>query len=89
MFSKINNNFCRRYQSQYTNSKTQNVRRIVFGTAVVGITGCLIYDGTNEFEYVGAISRFCRSLKIASVVSFDYFWSLYGIEENTKEYNEV
>lgn len=30
-----------------------------------------------------------RSLKIAVVISADYMYNLYGLKEDTKEYDEV
>lgn len=58
-------------------------------TAFAALTGTIIYDGFNDFEMCGGFGRFIRSLKIAVVISTDYVYSLYGLVENTKEYNEV
>lgn len=62
---------------------------IISRTAVVALTGTLLYDGFNDFEMCGGFGRFVRSLKIAVVVSADYMYSLYGLDEDSKEYNEV
>lgn len=58
-------------------------------TAFVALTGTIIYDGFNDFEACGGFGRFARSLKIAVVISADYMYSLYGLVEDTNEYNEV
>lgn len=58
-------------------------------TAFVALTGTIVYDGFNDFEMCGGFGRFVRSLKIAVVVSADYMYSLYGLKEDSEEYNEV
>lgn len=58
-------------------------------TALVALTGTIVYDGFNDFEMFGGFGRFVRSLKIAVVVSADYMYSLYGLKEDSEEYNEV
>lgn len=58
--------------------------------AFFGLTiGSVTYDGYNEFQICGGIARFVRSLKIAGLISVDYLVSLYGLEPETKEYEQV
>lgn len=73
-----------------TNSNSSfTLKRYIKGT-LFGITaGAIIYDGFNEFEVYGGVSRFLRSLKIAALISIDYTWNLYGLEESTNIYDQV
>lgn len=65
------------------------LKRYIQGT-LFGITaGAVIYDGFNEFEVYGGVARFLRSLKIAALISLDYTWHLYGLEESAKNYEQV
>lgn len=43
----------------------------------------------QDAEYLGAALRFMRSLKIAAQISVDYNIGLYGLDENSEEYNKV
>lgn len=65
------------------------VRPICTYTSIGIIAGGLIYDGYYEFQVIGAIGRFLRSLKIAALISLDYSWNLRGLRENTEEYDRV
>lgn len=59
-------------------------------TAVVGaVVGVVAYDGYNEFEVCGGISRFLRSLRIAAQISLDYSWHLYGVAKDSEEFDRV
>lgn len=69
--------------------KKGRVFPIIRRTALAALTGTLIYDGVNDFEMCGGFGRFVRSLKIAVVISADYMYTLYGLNEDTKEYSEV
>lgn len=64
-------------------------KRIFFRTSLAVIGGGVVYDGFNEFEHIGGATRFLRSLKIAAQISFDYSWNLYGITNESKEYDKV
>lgn len=47
------------------------------------------YDaGLRDFETLGGINRFLRSLKIAIQISTDYSIGLYGLIEDSEEYNK-
>lgn len=59
--------------------------RTLFGVVVGGVA----YDGFNEFKVYGGGVRFLRSLGIAALISFDYSWNLYGIAEDTDQYERV
>lgn len=69
--------------------RTGRVGRYFFGITVATAVTVTVYDSTNEFEYIGAASRFLRSLKIAAIISADYSWSLFGLDVNTEEYGNV
>lgn len=59
------------------------------GLLVGATAGSIIYDGFNDFEVAGGLSRFLRSLKIAAAISLDYSWNLYGLENGTELYEQV
>lgn len=85
----IQSNFVRRFFKTSTstrpNSTGLNTKRILLASVV----GSIAYDGYNEFEICGGISRFLRSLQIAVQISIDYSWNLYGVSENDEGYDEV
>lgn len=65
----------------------KNKKKTLFFT---GVTSLLAYDYTvRDLEYLGGLTRFLRSIKIAALVSADYSYSLWGIEEDSKEYDKV
>lgn len=82
---KKNSNFPKLSTKATTSSFGRYLNRTLFGVVV----GTITYDGYNEFEVFGGISRFLRSLKIAALISADYMWNLHGINEGTDEYNRV
>lgn len=43
----------------------------------------------KDAEYLGATLRFMRSLKIAAEISIDYNVGLYGLDEESEEYDKV
>lgn len=59
---------------------------VLFGG--VGSLMCFDYF-VNDAEYLGATLRFMRSLKIAAEISVDYNIGLYGLVDDTEEYNKV
>lgn len=64
-----------------------NKKKTLFFTSIASL---LAYDyAARDLEYVGGLSRFLRSLKIAVQISYDYTVSLWGVEEDSDEYNEV
>lgn len=77
-----------RYQSTKTISKN-SIKRYLYRTTFGIIVGAIVYDGYNEFEVYGGLSRFLRSLKIAAAISIDYSWNLYGMKEGTDKYDQV
>lgn len=87
-YSNIGYSFVRN-KSTKSNPTSVMMKRFINRT-LFGITvGAIAYDGYNEFEVYGGVSRFLRSLKIAAQISFDYSWNLYGISEHTENYNKV
>lgn len=77
-------------KSPDNHSNWQTIRKITIklalGTTALGVA---LDGGLNEFQQIGAINRFFRSLKIATEISFDYSWHLYGLKNGTDEYNKV
>lgn len=43
----------------------------------------------KDAEYLGATLRFLRSLKIAAEISIDYNVGLYGLDDESEEYDKV
>lgn len=86
------NNHCRhsiRSVSTAVTSRsiTRNKKSFVF---LGGIGSLLCYDYfSRDAESLGAALRFMRSFKIAVQVSFDYNFGLYGLDENSEEYDKV
>lgn len=67
-----------------------NVSKFNLKTTFLGVVvGAVAYDGLNEFEVCGGISRFLRSLRIAAQISLDYSWNLYGVAKEGPEYDQV
>lgn len=82
-----------RFHTKVTRSeepkRTGRLGRFFFGITVATAVTVTVYDSTNEFEYIGGASRFLRSLKIAAVISADYSWSLFRLDDKTEEYANV
>lgn len=82
-----------RFHTKVTKSvepaRTGRIGRYFFGITMATAVAITAYDSANEFEYIGGASRFLRSLKIAAVISADYSWSLFGVDDNTEEYGKV
>lgn len=68
---------------------TSKPKRFIAQTFLGIVAGGIAYDGFNEFKVYGGAQRFLRSLGIAAVISIDYSWSLYGVSEDSDEYNRV
>lgn len=86
--SKVVRGFSRNSNPSITNSNISLKRfskRALFGVFL----GASAYDCYNEFEVYGGLTRFLRSLKIAALISVDYSWNLRGLNEGTKEYEQV
>lgn len=81
--------FLSRFFHNSAHSK-KNLRKFGVKKVLVGVAaGSIAYDGYNEFEVCGGISRFLRSLRIAAQISLDYSWHLYGVSKNDKDYDKV
>lgn len=74
--------------SPEVNSK-YGLKRYTKRTFLSIILGACFYDGYNSFEVCASATRFLRSLKIATQISMDYTWNLYGIEDGTQKYDQV
>lgn len=86
---KVTRNFI--VSSRLANANSGSaVKRYAKGLLIGATAGSIIYDGYyNEFEVAGGLSRFLRSLKIAAIISLDYSWNLYGLENGTELYDQV
>ncbi|XP_005180262.3 uncharacterized aarF domain-containing protein kinase 5 [Musca domestica] len=76
-----------RRQFHPSSRQTKAVKKVPFISIGIGCTlgGVLLYDGVvNEFTYFGAATRFMRSLKTASLISYDYFM----LDEEDPEYEK-
>lgn len=61
------------------------VYRLTFASFATGV----VYDAFHEFHVIGGINRFARSLKVAVTNSIDYSYNLYGLSEESQDYDEV
>lgn len=61
------------------------VKRAFFGVG----TGFIAYDVYNDFEVFGGATRFLRSMKIAALISIDYTYNLYGLQDGSDTYEQV
>ncbi|XP_013787107.1 uncharacterized aarF domain-containing protein kinase 5-like [Limulus polyphemus] len=66
---------------------------ITGGTIVIGTPTCYVTLDSKQKQTIrinleGA-GRFLRSLHIGLKISLDYWWNLYGLEENSKEYEQM
>lgn len=83
---KVSRNFIK---SSSTHQSGITLKGYTKGLLFGATAGSIIYDGFNDFEVAGGLSRFLRSLKIATTISLDYSWSLYGLENGTELYDQV
>lgn len=71
----------------------RKVKYTVLGALVIGPIA--YYQSLNSFDKrqvritIAGIGRFFRSLKIGVIISFDYWWSLHGLEENSPLYTSA
>lgn len=82
-------NFIKSSKSSTSNQSSFTLKRYTKGLLFGVTAGSIIYDGFNDFEVAGGLSRFLRSLSIAATISFDYTWNLYGLESGTELYAKV
>lgn len=68
---------------------TNNIRKYIVRVAYTSLGISLAYDAFNEFQTIGSVNRFVRSLRIAVKNSFDYSYNLYGLSEESQDYNRV
>lgn len=86
---KVIRNFIKSSESSISNQSSFTLKRCTKGFLFGVTAGSIIYDGFNDFEVAGGLSRFLRSLSIAATISFDYTWNLYGLESGTELYDQV
>lgn len=70
-------------------------RGLLYGIGGATASGGILYAIADEPQrrkvrvLLGGIKRFFRSLKIGTLISFDYKYNLWGIAEDSDEYNEL
>lgn len=70
-----------------TRSFTNYKKTLIFFSGF-GSIACFDYFA-RDGESLGAVLRFGRSFKIACQISLDYNVGLYGLDENSEEYDIV
>lgn len=68
---------------------TNSIRKYLFRLAYTSLGVGVICDGLNDFQTIGGVNRFMRSLTIAVKNSFEYSYHLYGLSEESEGYDEV
>lgn len=86
---KVTRNFIKSSNSSASSQSGVTLKRYTRGLLFGAAAGSIIYDGFNDFEVAGGLSRFLRSLKIAATISLDYSWNLHGLENGTELYDQV
>lgn len=70
-------------------------RGLLYGIGGATASGGILYAIADEPQrrkvrvLLGGIKRFFRSLKIGALISLDYKYNLWGIAEDSNEYNEI
>lgn len=70
-------------------------RGLLYGIGGATASGGILYAIADEPQrrkvrvLLGGIKRFFRSLKIGTLISLDYKYNLWGIAEDSEEYNEL
>lgn len=70
-------------------------RGLLYGIGGATASGGILYAIADEPQrrkvrvLLGGIKRFFRSLKIGTLISLDYKYNLWGIAEESEEYNEL
>lgn len=96
MISRIVNLTCK----TYCKNSSRALSTVVTSRSFVNYKKSIIFFGSvgslssydyffRDAESLGAVIRFSRSLKIALQVSIDYNVGLYGLDENSEEYDKV
>lgn len=77
----------RHYHAKENQNVLQKYKKsLIFSST---LSSLVLYDYfKNEGQTIFAIHRFCRSAKIAVQISMDYNIGLYGLEENSEEYEK-
>ncbi|XP_049828019.1 uncharacterized aarF domain-containing protein kinase 5-like [Schistocerca gregaria] len=87
----------RLHSTQHVNGKLHSSRRYAkYGLFVLAVGGAATaYSLQTEQEKrvlrvaVSGVGRFLRSLRVGLKISFDYWWSLHGLDEMSDEYVEA
>lgn len=68
---------------------THNIRKYAVRLAYTSLGVGVAYDAYKEFQTIGSVNRFVRSLKIAVTNSVDYSYNLYELTEESEGYEEL
>nr|XP_022335396.1 uncharacterized aarF domain-containing protein kinase 5-like isoform X2 [Crassostrea virginica] len=86
----------RQKASSSRTSGWKRVRRgLVYGLTGATVSAGALYGIASEPQrrkvrvLIGGVKRFVRSLKIGTLISVDYKYNLWGLEEDSDEYNEA
>nr|XP_022286089.1 uncharacterized aarF domain-containing protein kinase 5-like isoform X1 [Crassostrea virginica] len=86
----------RQSASSSRTSGWKRVRRgLVYGLTGATVSAGALYGIASEPQrrkvrvLIGGVKRFVRSLKIGTLISVDYKYNLWGLEEDSDEYNEA
>lgn len=74
--------------SAVTPRRLRNYKKSLVFSSLLGSLAFYDYFA-QDAEYLGAALRFMRSLKIAAQISVDYNIGLYGLDEDSEEYDKV
>ena len=97
---KWKNCSCKQVHRYFTqnNVQTKPTHRhyVKLTVATIAVTSPILYyytlDSIGKRKWkvtIGGIYRFVRSLKIGLSISFDYKWTLYGLDELASEYEDA
>ena len=97
---KWKNCSCKQVHRYFTqnNVQTKPTHRhyVKLTVATIAVTSPILYyytlDSIGKRKWkvtIGGIYRFVRSLKIGLSISFDYKWTLYGLDELASEYESM
>ncbi|CAL1532375.1 unnamed protein product [Lymnaea stagnalis] len=76
-------------------TKRSKLKILILLSAAITVTGTISYytfesqDRRKLIVFAGGIQRFLRSLLIGTVISLDYKWTLYNVDEESEEYNQL
>ncbi|CRK94097.1 CLUMA_CG007620, isoform A [Clunio marinus] len=82
------NSSIRNMTRKVNSNKLTSYKKSLIFLSSFGSLSCYDYF-LRDGESLGAALRFCRSLKIALTISLDYNIGLYGLDENSEQYDKT